>query len=110
MKELKTGWLSPTGEFFEAGVYEHIEVSHRLASKTNIPDYDFRKERGISDDEKLLRCGWVYVGISSFFSHEWQVAWERRMTPEQRLFLRPYFEDKDISMNVVAKDRWELEA
>ena len=109
MRKLKTGWLSPTGEFFEAGVYEHLEVSHGLASKTNIPDYDFQKGRRISDDEKLLRSGWVYVG-SSFLSHEWRVAWGRRMTPEQRLFLRPYFEDKDLPMNAVAKDRWELEA
>lgn len=40
MKELKTGWLSPTGEFFEAGLYEHIEVARELTDGMGLCNYD----------------------------------------------------------------------
>ena len=108
--ELETGWLSPLGEFFEAGLYEHIEVAKRLAEGMNLCDYDFKTNRRISADEQLERAGWVYIGIGVYFAHEWRIGWgELPLTPEQRVFLRPYFEDSDIPMNEVAKDRWELE-
>ena len=109
MSELKTGWLSPTGEFFEAGLYEHLELARKLEDGVHVPDFDFKTNRRISDDDKLLRNGWVYIGIGVFFEHEWRIAWEGTLTPEQRVFLNPYFYDNDIPVNQVAKDRWEAE-
>ena len=109
MSELKSGWLSPTGEFFETELYEHIERANELAENLHAPDYDFKTNRRISCDDKLLCAGWVYIGIGTFFEHEWRVGWKRSLTPEQKAFLKPYFEESDIPMNQVAKDRWELE-
>lgn len=110
MKELKTGWLSPTGEFFESGLYEHIDVARKLTDGMGLCDYDFKTNRTISADEQLERIGWVYIGIGVYFEHEWRIGWGMQpLTPEQRTFLKPYFEDSDIPMNQVAKDRWELE-
>ena len=110
MKELKTGWLSPTGEFFEAGLYEHYSLAQKLSDGLSMPSYDFKRERSISADDQLLNAGWAYVGIGVYFEHEWRIGWGMQpLTPEQRAFLKPYFEDSDIPMNTVAKERWELE-
>lgn len=57
MVELKTGRLSPTGEFFQSGLYEHIDVAHKLADSLSLPNYDFKMNRRISDDDKLLNNG-----------------------------------------------------
>lgn len=109
MLELKTGWLSPTGEFYEAGLYEHYDLARKLADNLNTPTYDFVKNRTISDDDRLLNEGWAYIGIGVFFEHEWRVGWNYKLTPEQREFLKPYFEESDLPMNEIAKERWELE-
>ena len=109
MKELKTGWLSPTGEFFQSGLYEHIDVARELADSLSLPSYDFKTNRRISDDDKLLNAGWVYVGIGVYFEHEWRIGWNIKLSPEQIRFLRPYFEQNDLPVNEIARMRWELE-
>ena len=110
MVELKTGWLSPTGEFFETGLYEHNHVAQKIAEEIKLSDYDFKRERRISADENLLRNGWCFIGIGVFFEHEWRIGWgSQALSPEQRIFLKPYFEDSDLPVNVVARDRWEQE-
>lgn len=109
MIELKTGWLSPTGEFSQADPYDHVAVAHELADQLHLPSYDFKRNRSISDDDKLLNAGWVYIGVGTYFAHEWRVGWNFELTPEQVQFLRPYFEDSDIPMNEIAQERWNLE-
>ena len=110
MKEIKTGWLSPTGEFFPAGLYDHIYVARELADSLSLPSYDFKTNRMIPDDDKLLNNGWVYIGIGVYFEHEWRIGWgELPLTPEQIRFLRPYFEENDLPVNEIARMRWELE-
>ena len=109
MEELKTGWLSPTGEFFETGLYEHNSVATKIVDGMNLCDYDFKANRRISADEQLMRNGWAFIGRGVYFEQEWRVGWgSQKLTPEQRQFLRPYFEDSDIHMNEIAKERWEL--
>lgn len=100
MSDLKLGWLSPTGEFTECNSYDHISVAREIAVRLNLPECDFRP------DSALMRAGWVYIGISTFMCHEWRIAWERHLTPEQTCFLRPYFEDSTIPVNVVSETRW----
>ena len=109
-RELYAGWLSPTGEFLKAGLYEHISIAREVAKKLHLPDYDFRTERRISADTALENAGWVYIGIGTFMDYEWRIGggmipW----TPEQKAFLRQYFEESDIPVNQVSRDRWELE-
>lgn len=105
---LRTGWLSPTGEFFECLSYDHIMCAKELAEPLNLSDYDFITNRRISADDMLMNCGWVYIGISSFGSHEWRIGWKTHLTPEQRLFLKNYFEDGNgIPVNEISVMRWE---
>lgn len=107
---LRQGWLSPSGEFVECNSYDHLCVARSLAGHLNTPDYDQRRERTVSADEKLMNAGWVYIGISSFMCHEWRIGWARDLSPEQRIFLKPYFEDGDgLPVNDVAIMRWEME-
>ena len=105
MEELKTGRLSPTGEFFSSSLYEHISIAHKLAESLHIQNYDFKRNRRISDDDMLLNAGWVYIGIGVYFEHEWRIGWNYKLTPEQIKFLRPYFENSNLPMNEIAKER-----
>lgn len=107
MCELRQGWLSPTGEFYECSSFDHIVLAKDLAEKQSVPDIDARSHRIIPDDERLMMAGWVYIGISSFRCHEWRIGWKRSITPEQIRFLRPYFEDGTfLPVNELSKQRW----
>ena len=110
METLKQGWLSPTGEFFECGSFDHIDVAGTLCEPLHLPDYDFKTERRISADDKLLNYGWVYIGISCFFCHEWRIAWRAHLSYEQKKFLEPYFEDGGgLPVNDMSAFRWKEE-
>ena len=109
--EYRTGWISPTGEFVECDSYSHISTAREIAEKLHLgQQYDTKRARWLSDDEKLMNAGWVYVGISSFMGREWRIGWRSRLTSEQVRFLRPYIEDGGgIPVNNVAAMRWEEE-
>ena len=108
--ELRNGWLSPTGEFFECGYCDHIDVAQKLTEPLQLPDYDFKTERRISADDKLLNAGWVYIGFASVIFREWMIGWRHHLTHEQRMFLAPYFEKEDgFPVNAVAMMRWKEE-
>ena len=108
-EDLRTGWLSPTGEFTPAAYYDHSSVAAEIAESLNMPDYDTGRERRIHADEKLVRAGFVLIGRSMLFS-EWRIEWDlyHVLTPEQRRFLAPYFEVKDY-IDEVTLMRWETE-
>lgn len=108
----KTGWLSPTGEFFACHPYEHLSIAHELAEPLHLPDYDFETNRHIHDDDKLLKSGWVHIGISILGTKEWAINWDwyHVLTPEQQHFLRPYFDGEfDLPMNPVTLQRWYMD-
>lgn len=110
MNELRQGWLSPTGEFFECHSYDHYETARELAYNLSLPSIDTKLSRIISEDEKLLNAGWVYIGIASFMCHEWRFGWNRKLTSEQVRFLRPYFENGNgLPVNEFCKMRWKEE-
>ena len=109
MDELKQGWLSPTGEFFQCSSFDHYATAKELAEKISAPSIN-KKNRQYSDDDRLLAAGWAYIGIGSFLCHEWRIGWEQSLTPEQVQFLRPYFEDGNgIPVNSVSGERWKWE-
>ena len=110
MSRFRQGWLSPTGEFFECKSYDHCETARELADNLSLQRIDIKTSRIISEDEQLLNAGWVYIGISSFMCHEWRIGWNRKLTPEQICFLRPYFEDdNELPVNEFRKIRWNEE-
>jgi len=99
--ELRTGWLSPTGEFVETGLYEHLSTARSLARL-----YGF-ENNSKPDSELLARC-WVSISISSIGCKEWMIAWWSKLTPEQISFLRPYFDDV-VPVNDGVRMHWEDE-
>lgn len=110
MSELRTGWLSLTGEFYPCGYSEHISVANELSSPMGLPDIDPKTLRRISGDDKLLNVGWVYIGVTLLVAHEWHFGWRFHLTGEQIQFLRPYFEDGNgIPVNRFCLERWRKE-
>lgn len=109
MKELKQGWLSPTGEFVECNSYDHIAIARDLANNLNLYQFSVKQNRPLPEDTLLMNAGWVYIGISSFMCHEWRIGWYRKLTFEQVRFLRPYFEESDLPVNEFSVYRWKEE-
>lgn len=100
-EDLKTGWLSPAGDFFPCFSYDHNEEAREIL-KTLGRDYPHHP------DDELMEAGWVYIGISSFLVHEWRIGWNKFLTEYQINFLKPYFES-DLSVPDYTKWRWKRE-
>ena len=97
---MKTGWLSPTGEWFPCPVYEHMHWARKLSGE------DRRA------DDVLIDRGWVKISISQLGRKEWRIYWHRHLhlSYEQKQFLRPYFEsDSDFPIDALTRDFWEEE-
>lgn len=97
---MKTGWLSPTGEWFPCPVYDHMMWARRLADTT------------IRPDDVLIDRRWVKITISQLGRKEWRIYWHNRLglTPEQKQFLKPYFEpDSDFPVDDWTRHFWEVE-
>lgn len=108
-EKFKIGWLSPTGEFIECDSYNHIKIAQDVAEKLHLPSYDFENERSISADDALFKIGWAHIGVTGSLKKEWFVFWNRKLTPEQVAFLRPYFESEKLNIGPVTKQHWTLE-
>ena len=96
---MKTGWLSPTGEFIECNVCDHIDIARKLTGE------------GYDADDILLRGGYVKISRSFMGMREQTIYYDVHhiLTPEQIRFLRPYFEENDIPMDNLAQMRWNCE-
>lgn len=96
---MKTGWLSPTGEFIKCDVCEHIDTAIEIVGDN------------YHASDILLKRGWVQITRSLMGKKEYCVYYDlhHNLTPEQVRFLRPYFEDDNISMDSVARMRWKWE-
>lgn len=97
--ELKTGWLSPNGDFYPCGVYEHISYARKILGD----EYTNRA------DDKLLDSGFAEITISQLGVKEWRVYWKHFLTEQQKNFLKSYFEDDVFPMGDITKMRWEKE-
>lgn len=103
-EELKTGWLSPGGDFFPCYSYDHEEEARKIVDKFGYPEIE-----NSHADDNLMSHGWAYVGISDFMCHEWRIGWEKFLTEPQKQFLRPYFEESNLPVNDLAVWKWERE-
>lgn len=97
-KALETGWLSPNGDFYPCGVYEHISTARKI----------LKDETAYRADEKLNDCGFVSITISQLGVKEWRIYWKNFLTEQQKNFLKPYFDD-NMSVSITTKMRWERE-
>ena len=96
---MKTGWLSPTGEFIECDVCDHLDVARELTGE------------GYHADDTLLKRGYVQISRSLMGNREYKIYYDlhHNLTTEQIRFLRPYFEDNNILMDSMAQMRWNME-
>ena len=97
---MKTGWLSPTGEWFPCPVYDHIFWARKLSGE------DRRA------DDVLINRGWVKISITQLGRREWRIYWNDRLglTPEQKKFLVPYFEpDSEFPVDDWTRHFWKAE-
>ena len=96
---MQTGWLSPTGEFVKCDTCEHLYVARQLTHD------------GYHADDLLLRQGYVQISKSLMGNREQAIYYDlhHTLTPEQIRFLRPYFEENDIPVSELARQRWEME-
>ncbi len=97
--ELETGWLSPNGDFYPCGVYEHLSCARKILND----EYANRA------DEKLQDSGFAEITISQLGVKEWRVYWKNFLTEQQKNFLKPYFENEVFPMDDMVKMRWERE-
>lgn len=107
--EFKTGWLSPSGEFFQCSCFDHVPTANRIVEQYGYPAINTDGEILHSDDI-LLAHGWVHISISDFlFGHEWRVnwGWNRFLTDSQKAVLCPYFDL--LRINDMDRTRWESE-
>ena len=98
MTDLQTGWLSPNGDFYPCGVYEHLSLAREI----------LKDETANTADEKLNDCGFVSITISQLGVKEWRIYWKHFLTEAQKNFLKPYFED-NMAVGITTKMRWERE-
>ena len=96
---MKTGWLSPTGEFTECDVCEHVTIAKQLTKE------------GYHADDILLKRGYVQISRSLTGCREQRIYYDihHSLTTEQIKFLRPYFENNDIPIDNMAQMRWDVE-
>ena len=96
---MKTGWLSPEGDFIFCNTYEHIVTAREILQNPYVKNPD-----GILED-----AGWAQITISQLGLKEQRVYWKHFLTEEQKNFLKPYFEDNDLSVDCMTRMRWEME-
>lgn len=95
---MKIGWLSPSGELFELQGGEHLWGARILLEKMGYTNEIYRP------DDFLMSLGYVHITYSLMYTKTLRIHWNRSLTPEQIRFLRPYFEQTEISI-----ESWDLE-
>ena len=100
ISELKTGWLSPNGDFYPCRTYEHIGTAQKILKDDNAN----------LADEKLYSLGFVSITISQLIRKEWHIYWKNFLTEQQKNFLKPYFEVNTFPVGAATKIRWDKES
>lgn len=102
--ELKLGWLSPSGDFYECEEYDHIWKAKQLI-KTYGYNYNEKSEWA---DDVIMSHGWVHITMS-MLTGELMIFWDKGLTSNQRDFLRPYFEQTYRNVSGMSRVDWEEE-
>lgn len=88
MNERPIGFLSPSGEYIECGIYEHISVARDICKANGWEYYH-------NCDDILLQHGYAHMTLSLFGKKEYHVYWEHFLTEEQKNWLKHIFEIGD---------------
>ena len=101
---MRTGWLSPNGDFYPCAVYDHVEVAREIIDKVNV-----QRNGSHHPDEILLSAGWVQISRSAIGIPSQHIYWNKFLTDYQKNFLRPYFEENDELVSSVSRIKWDKE-
>ena len=88
--ELKTGWMSPNGDFYPCEYMEHIPAAYEIWNemyKDLFPDTTYPL------DQRLIEFGWCEIQVINFMENGFLFNFARHLTPEQKRVIIPVFED-----------------
>ena len=96
--EMPMGWLSPNGDLWKCGYYEHNATAREICDKLKIRYNDYAYH---GEDDSLLSLGWCKIALGSLGDRTYFVHWKRPLTAYQRYFLKDYFEnEKDLKFPI----------
>ena len=99
--KLNTGWMSPNGDFYPAGYMEHLAVADEIW-RMNYGDFPPNDV-----DRQLVSFGWCGIHCVTFIDHGFLFSFNRHLTPEQKLVIKPVFEDN--KQRIIESSRRDLE-
>lgn len=88
--KLKTGWMSPDGDFYPCEYMEHISAAYEIWDKMY---KDLFPDITCLLDQKLIEFGWCEIQVITFMEHGFLFNFARHLTPEQKRVIKPVFEE-----------------
>ena len=85
--DLKTGWMSPEGDFYPTEYMEH------LATADEIWTISFGDPSPNDVDRKLVSSGWCEIHCLTFREHGFLFNFEGHLSPEQKAVIKPVYEE-----------------
>lgn len=99
--ELKTGFMSPSGDFYETGYMEHLHVADELYG--SIHDLACMSD----PEEELMKEGWLSIHVLIMFENGFLFKFMGHLTSEQIKIIKPVVEDN--WNQIIKSNRCELE-
>lgn len=98
--ELKTGFMSPSGDFYETGYMEHLHIADEL--------YEIiHNSACVSDpEEELMKEGWLSIHVLGILDR-FLFGFMGHLTSEQIRIIKPVVEENWDQ--IIRSNRWELE-
>lgn len=99
--ELKTGFMSPSGDFYETGYMEHLHIADELYESIH-------GSSCVSDpEEELMKEGWLSIHVLRMFENGFLFGFMGHLTSEQIKIIKPVVEDN--WNQIIKSNRRELE-
>lgn len=99
--ELKTGFMSPSGDFYETGYMEHLHVADELYG--SIHDLAYMGD----SEEELMKEGWLSIHVLRMFENGFLFGFKGHLTNEQIRIIKPVVEEN--WNQIIKTNRRELE-
>lgn len=95
---MKLGFLSPWGEFVEAGYLEHIIKADEICERY----YHLDQE---DSEEYLLDNGWVHITYLKLLGRGYMISWNyiKTLTEAQKAYLKPIVSAEWDEISVACK-------
>lgn len=99
--ELKTGFMSPSGDFYETGYMEHLHIADELYESIH-------NSVCVNDpEEELMKEGRLSIHVLRMFENGFLFGFMGHLTSEQIKIIKPIVEDN--WSQIIKSNRRELE-